>query len=174
MLLIRISILRSSLIIPRRRKWKLILGKHNDLPIKISLKFVPKGPINNIPALVQIMAWRRTGDKPLSEPMMTRRIYMYASLGLNELKGPCDQMLTHWGRGISNAAELCQHWLKWWHVAWRAPSHYLNQCWLIVNWIPGNKPRSTFNEKNIYFLWRQCFWKCRLQNGDQFFSASMC
>ena len=33
-------------------------------------KYVPKGPINNIPALVQIMAWHRTGDKPLSEPMM--------------------------------------------------------------------------------------------------------
>ena len=28
------------------------------------------GPINNIPALVQIMAWRRAGDKSLSEPMM--------------------------------------------------------------------------------------------------------
>ena len=27
-------------------------------------------PINNIPALVQIMAWRRSGDKPLSEPIM--------------------------------------------------------------------------------------------------------
>ena len=40
------------------------------IPIKISLKFVPKGLINNIPALVQIMAWRRAGDKPLSEPMM--------------------------------------------------------------------------------------------------------
>ena len=40
------------------------------IPINISLKFVPKGPINNIPALVQIMAWRRPGDKPLSKPMM--------------------------------------------------------------------------------------------------------
>ena len=40
------------------------------IPIAISLKFVPKGPINNIPALVQIMAWRRPGDKPLSEPVM--------------------------------------------------------------------------------------------------------
>ena len=39
-------------------------------PIKISLKFVPRSLINNIPALVQIMAWRRPGDKPLSEPMM--------------------------------------------------------------------------------------------------------
>ena len=40
------------------------------IPIKISLKFVPKSPINDIPALVQIMAWRRPGDKPLSEPML--------------------------------------------------------------------------------------------------------
>ena len=40
--------------------------------ITISLKFVPRDPIDNIPALVQIMAWRRIGDKPLSEPMLTR------------------------------------------------------------------------------------------------------
>ena len=42
------------------------------ISIEISLKLVPKGPINNIPSLVQIMAWRRPGDKPLSEPMMVR------------------------------------------------------------------------------------------------------
>ena len=36
----------------------------------ISLKYVLKVRINNIPALVQIMAWRRPGDKPLSETMM--------------------------------------------------------------------------------------------------------
>ena len=40
------------------------------IPTKILLKFVPKGPINNIPAVVQIMAWRRPGDRPLSELMM--------------------------------------------------------------------------------------------------------
>ena len=37
---------------------------------KISLKFVPKVPINYIPDLVQIMAWHPTGDKPLLEAMM--------------------------------------------------------------------------------------------------------
>ena len=42
------------------------------ISIKISLKFVPQDPINNIPALVQIMAWCRPGDKPLSGPMMVR------------------------------------------------------------------------------------------------------
>ena len=34
------------------------------------IAFVPKGPINNIPALVQIKAWRRPGEKPFSEPML--------------------------------------------------------------------------------------------------------
>ena len=37
--------------------------------IEMSLKYVTKGAINNKPALVQMMAWHRTGDKPLSEPM---------------------------------------------------------------------------------------------------------
>ena len=40
------------------------------ISIDILLKFVAKGQINNVPALVQIMAWRRPGDKPLSKPMM--------------------------------------------------------------------------------------------------------
>ena len=50
-------------------KW-IFLNENVWISIKISLKFVPKGPINNIPALVQIMAWRWSGDKPLYEPSM--------------------------------------------------------------------------------------------------------
>ena len=48
----------------------IFLNENVSIAIKILLKFVLKGQINNIPALVQIMAWRRPGDKPLSEPMM--------------------------------------------------------------------------------------------------------
>ena len=48
----------------------IFLNKNVRISIKVSLKFVPKGPINNNAALVQIMAWRRSGNKPLSEPMM--------------------------------------------------------------------------------------------------------
>ena len=48
----------------------IFLNENVLIPIKISMKFVPKGPINNIPALVQIMAWRRPCAKPLSGPMM--------------------------------------------------------------------------------------------------------
>ena len=49
---------------------RILFNENVSIAIKISLKFVPKGSINDIPALVQIMAWRRPGDKPLSEPMM--------------------------------------------------------------------------------------------------------
>ena len=38
--------------------------------IQISPKFVPKGLIDNKAALFQVMAWRRTGDKPSPEPML--------------------------------------------------------------------------------------------------------
>ena len=49
---------------------RIFLNENVWISIKISLNCVPRGPINNIPALVQIMAWRRPGDKPLFEPMM--------------------------------------------------------------------------------------------------------
>ena len=45
----------------------IFLNENEWHSIKMSLKFVA---INNFPALVQIMAWRRPGNKPLSEPMM--------------------------------------------------------------------------------------------------------
>ena len=67
------------------------------ISIKIPLTFVPNGPIDNIPALVQIMAWRRPGDKPLSEPMMvsllthicvTRRQWVSRRLCQTDVEAP--------------------------------------------------------------------------------------
>ena len=63
---------------PRRNRrhfaddiFKCILLNENEwISLRISLKFVPKVRINNIPSLVQIMAWRWPGDKPLSELMV--------------------------------------------------------------------------------------------------------
>ena len=96
----------------------IFLNENVRILIRISLKLVPKGPSNNIPALVQIMAWRRSGNKPLSEPMMV-------------------SLLTH----------ICvtqPQWVNtlcfiWHHRSWSTlvnemtwclitPSHYLIQC----------------------------------------------
>ena len=43
---------------------------NENVCIRIKMKFISIGPINNIPALVQKMAWHRSGNKPLSEPVI--------------------------------------------------------------------------------------------------------
>ena len=48
----------------------ILLNKNVRISLKISLKFVPKARIKDIPASVQIMAWCQSGDKPFSEPVM--------------------------------------------------------------------------------------------------------
>ena len=57
------------------------------IPINISVKFAPGVPINNIPALVSIMAWQGPGDKLLSQLMMASLLTYLSTRGLRELKG---------------------------------------------------------------------------------------
>ena len=72
---------------------------------KISLMFVPNVPINNIPTLVQIIAWRQPGDKQLSELMMIRLPYMchWASMRL------CQTKLEKFGHFCTFVAEIYCH-----------------------------------------------------------------
>ena len=37
------------------------------------------------------------------------------------------------------------------------PSHYLNQCWLIVNWTARNKFQWNFNQNTTVFIWENRF-----------------
>ena len=68
---------------------RIFLNENIRISNKISPKFVPNGLINNIPALVLIMAWHLPGDKPLSEQWWLDHWRIFASLGLNELNpGP--------------------------------------------------------------------------------------
>ena len=55
----------------------IFLNGNDGIPIQISLQFVPRSPIDSTLALVQVMAWRRTGDKPLPEPMLTQFADIY-------------------------------------------------------------------------------------------------
>ena len=61
------------------------------ISLKISLKFVPKVSINNIPAFVQIIAWRLPSTKPLSEPMVVILPTYIWVIGINEII--CNMML---------------------------------------------------------------------------------
>ena len=58
--------------------FKCIFPNENDrIPILSSLKLVPRSSVNNKSALVQVMAWRQRGDKPLSEPMVIQSTDAY-------------------------------------------------------------------------------------------------
>ena len=86
-------------IINRRHFKCIFLNEHVKISIKISMNFVPTGPVNNIPALVQTMAWRRPGGKPLSEPMMVgllTDIYVTRPQWVNvDVHVDCMSMLCH-------------------------------------------------------------------------------
>ena len=49
---------------------RIFLNDKVKILLRISIKFVHRVQIDNIPALIQIMGWHLAGDKPLSEPMM--------------------------------------------------------------------------------------------------------
>ena len=57
-------------------KW-ISLNENCRIPIQISLKFVSKSPVENKPALIQVMAGHWTSAEPLPEPMLTRFIDAY-------------------------------------------------------------------------------------------------
>ena len=55
----------------------IFMNEKSRISIRTSLKYVPKGPVDNKSALVQAVACRQTGDKPLPEPMLTQFIDAY-------------------------------------------------------------------------------------------------
>ena len=79
--LISLSLFRNNLFNPLRPRQNgrhfsdaifkcIFLNENVWISLEILQKFAPEVWINNIPSLVQIMAWRRPGNKQLSEPMM--------------------------------------------------------------------------------------------------------
>ena len=73
----------------------IFLNENVLLAIKISLEFIPNGPIKSISALGQIMAWRRPGHKPLSEPML-RSLLTHTCV-----------TRPHWVNGCNEICTLC-------------------------------------------------------------------
>ena len=67
------------------------------ISIRISLKYVPRGPIDNKPALIQAMARHWIGDKPLPEPMLTQSTEAYMQLRVGKaywMELPLDEITT--------------------------------------------------------------------------------
>ena len=49
------------------------------------------------------------------------------------------------------------HWFRKWLVAWSAPSHYLIQCWDIINWTLRNKLQWNVSRNYKIFIQENVF-----------------
>ena len=56
-----------------------------------------------------------------------------------------------------NSLRVNHHWFKYWFVAWLAPSHYLNQCWNIVNGTLRNKLQWNLKQNSYIFIHENAF-----------------
>ena len=145
-------------------KW-IFLNENIWISIKISVKFVPKGHINNTPALVQIMAWRRQGDKQLSEPMMVSLLThtcvnrpqwvkaMYRTLilcllgcSVNSVYVP--HINTHNSSSVLTNNFKCHTMASRYFRNW--PRCYWWLEWFVVWCIPQTAPVNNFSVVNFY------------------------
>ena len=53
---------------------------------------------------------------------------------------------------LTRPRRVNHHRFRKWIVAWTAPSHYLNQCWNIVNWTLRNKLQWNFTRNSYIFI----------------------
>ena len=147
-------------------KW-IFFNENVWISINISLKFVPRGPISNIPTLVQVMAWRRPGDKPLSEPMMFRlptHICVTRPQWVNSVR-PHDTYM-HQETRPSLVQKMTCHLL-----GTKALSGPMLACFQLE---PLEQTSVKFSAKFKHFHSRKCVSKCCPQNGSHCVSASMC
>ena len=134
----------------------ILLNENVRISIEISLRFVPRGPVHNILALAQIMAWRRPGDKPLSEPMMVRltaHICVTRSHWVNSCRLGDEWYISGIILGMSSTnerrcpligrahtqndpciciANLDHHWFTQWLNHSKRLFDYLNQRWVVI------------------------------------------
>ena len=111
--------------------------------------------INNIPALVQIMAWCRPSDKPLSEPMTV------SSLTHIYITRPWLKLKLNWNRELSWCLLNCH----WWHrrLSLRQPS-VPPMATNLAQW-------QQLNQLSWRQIWCQAIWK---HQNDMGWSKHIC
>ena len=106
----------------------ILLNENVWISLKISLKFVPKVRINNIPAIVHKMAWRDPVDKPLSESMMVRLLtHICVTRPQWDMSNYHDTRYPY----LNATGELCSlgdRRSTWIHVTFSCSSMTVNKC----------------------------------------------
>ena len=156
----------------------IFLNENVWVHIGFSLKFVPNGPINNIPALVQIMAWRCPGDKPLSDPLMVS-LPMHVCItwpqGVSILLmmtisvAPTFALYVLWMVTISMTPTFSVS-VMWLATISVAPTVVLSDLWPF-QWAPVHKPQNAnYARKKRYFHYQ---YKCPFEAVRHMVTSSL-
>ena len=132
------------------------LNENVWLSIKILMKFVPEVRITKISVLVQIMAWRQRGDKPLSGPMMVSlltHICVTLPQWIKHLRWPTN-------RGFLLRIQTCSLYFS-------IPRGFGQQRFQQVNWRPqaymemnlSRHSRPYYKQNHIYNEWIVLSWR---------------
>ena len=135
----------------------------------IALRWMPHDFTDDKPTLVQVMTWcRQATSLYLNQCRSDIYDQTYAGLYTGELNTFCavkwyqltksskfNHPLTHWGR----VTHICVGYITITYSdrSWSAPSHYLNQCWYIVNWALKNKLYWNLSRKSHIFIQENAF-----------------
>ena len=79
-------------------------------------------------------------------------------------------LLTHWSQ-VTHMRIIKHHWSRHWLVAWTAPSHFMKQCWNIVNWTLINKFQWHNRNSLIFIQEKKTLENVVSQNGGHFVSV---
>ena len=138
-----------------------IFLKENDVNIliSISLKFVPGCSVNNLPTLVEIMAWRRSGDKPLSKRGIPRENENWIKI-LAHPPPPPSAAYMHQRIGWALFQILTSRLFS----AKPLPKRMMTYCQL------EHKEETSVKFEPKYEVFNSCkrIWKDRLRNGGHF------
>ena len=147
----------------------IFLNENAWIAIKISLKFVPEGFINNIPSLVQTMAWHRQATSRYLNQWWLVYWRINASLGLNELIVETWAVIWSMGSGVLTLWMPCfilscictkrygllindlherSNVLVWWSTAGPFLWHFFSP---VIYWKSNCAPTSLFSQTWILY-----------------------
>ena len=141
--------------------FKSIFNESVWISITISLKFVPKGPIDYKSALVQVMAWHRTGEKPLPESILTQLIHrrIYTALGGNKITKLGRYF--HWGLVHPvQSASLCWNSPKIFHTVFKTLPVGAKSLPILPTdyWHPSQSNITEYNQDVVTVFLCTCQW----------------
>ena len=127
--------------------------KMHEFRLRFHWNLFPRVQLTKIPALVQMMAWRQSGDKPLSGQWWSVYWRIYASFGLNELSKIIKLQMIN---SLRPSEVICRRWCgstlaQVMACYLMAPNHYLDRFWRITNKVSWHSPEA-ISEGNTEYI----------------------